>query len=231
MNKRQENKLTMYEGLMSLVRDNGDKIQSINGFSDAVTKFSGIMALIKAKSIEVDEASAGKTSSKYNAEDALIESLLPLCSALYLFGRKEGNTKILERANITESRLRLMRDSELGSYGSAIAEMAAENSQGISGLGVTAENIAELKTKSETYVSAIGERESGIAGRKGARETMMDLFKEADELLSREIDNYMEIIRPNEPEFYNKYYAAKVIKDMGIRHRQEEAESAGAAAN
>ena len=231
MHKRLENKLTMYEGLLTLLQDNSDKIQSISAFGEAVTKFSDIMQSIKAKSIEVDQAAAGKTSGKLNAEEALIECLLPVCSALFLFGRKENNTAIMERANTAEYKVRLLRDSELASYGNAIAEMASGNKQGISGYGVTEEKIAELKTKAEAYVSAIGERESGIAGRKGARETMTDLFKEADEIIGKEIDNYMEIVRPLEPEFYTKYYAAKVIKDMGIRHRQEEAEPAGTAAN
>lgn len=230
MNKRQENKLTMYEGLLALLQDNGDRIRSINGFADSVAKLSGIMDEIKTKSIEVDEAAAGKTSGKYSAQDALIECLLPVCSALYLFGRKESSNKIMERASTTESRLRNLRDSELATYGSAMAEMAAENAQGISAIGISTEKIEELKSKAEAYTSSIGARESSIADRKGARETMNGLFGKADELINEEIDHYIELIRPSETEFYNKYYAARVIKDIGIRHRHDEPVSAATAA-
>jgi hypothetical protein len=136
----------------------------------------------------------------------------------------------MERAATTETRLRAMRDTELGSYGSEIADVAAGNSQGISPVGITAEKIADLKAKAEAYTTSIGARESSIAGRKGARGALNEFFSNIDEQISEEIDNYMELIRPAEPEFYNKYYAAKTIKETGVRHRQEEPAPAAAGA-
>jgi hypothetical protein len=40
-----------------------------------------------------------------------------------------------------------------------------------------------------------------------------------DELLNEKIDRYMELRRSSDMEFYNKYFAACVIKDMGVRHK------------
>lgn len=229
MNKRNENKLTSYEGILSLLEDNSAKVQSVAGFSDTVTEFSGVVAGIKAKSIEVESVASGKTSSKYNAEDALVECLLPVCSALYLFGRKQNDPKITVRALTTETKLRYLRDTELASFGNAIAEMAAVNSQGIAGFGISAEKTADLKARAEAYSASIGARESSIADRKGARESLNSLFAKADELLNEEIDHFMEILRPTETEFYNKYFAGRIIKDTGVRHRQNNEAPADAA--
>ena len=219
MNKKLENKLTMYEGLLTLLQANSAKTQSVGGFADAVNEFVAVIDGLKTKSIEVDGAAVGKTSVKHGAEDELVAALLPVCSALFVFGRKQGVYEIKERINTTEAKLRAMRDTEFASFGNAAADMAAENAKGIEPFGITAEKIADLKTKAQAYSAAIGERESSVADRKGARGSMHELFDRADDLLSEELDRFIEMLRPVETELYNKYFAARVIKDTGIRHR------------
>jgi hypothetical protein len=100
----------------------------------------------------------------------------------------------------------------------------------LTAVGITAEKIVDLRTKDEAYSSAIGAKESSIADRKGARESMNELFAKADELIHAELDLYMEMVRPVDPELYHKYFAARIVKDMGVRHRAvAEPEPAGAA--
>ena len=112
-----------------------------------------------------------------------------------------------------------MRDTELASFGNAVAELSTANVQGVVPFGITAGKIAELKTKADAYSAAIGARESSVADRKGARGSMSDLFDKADELLNEEFDRYMELLRPTETELYNKYFSARVVKDTGVRHK------------
>ena len=219
MNKRQENKLTMYEGLLTLLQANSAEFQSIGGFSDAVTQFSSIVSEVKAKSNETEVLTAGKVAAKHEAEDLLVGLLLPVCSALYIFARKQDNTEIKERANITEAKLRAMRDTELASYGESIADLANTNASALALMGITAEMIADLKGKAQAYTAAIGARESSVAERKGARGSMNELFDKADELLNEDFDRYFELLRPTDTELYNKYFSARVVKDMGMRHR------------
>ncbi len=85
--------------------------------------------------------------------------------------------------------------------------------------GITAAVIDELKARTAAYNTAPGQKESSIAERKGVRGSMNDLFYTVDELLTEEFDRYMELLRPTETEFYNKYFAARVVNDTGIRHR------------
>ena len=219
MNKRNENRLTMYEGLLSLFQANAAKVQAVGGFPDAVAEFSSLISTLKLKSAEVDSIAVGKTNSKYSAEEVLVEAILPMMSALYLYGRKQKNEELLAFTNISETKLRTKRDTELAKYGNAIAELAAANAKGLASFKITSTMISDLKTKSETYNSAIGARESSVVDRKGARETMNELFEKADELLNEEFDRFMELLRTTQSEFYNKYFTARVIKDTGVRHK------------
>ncbi len=224
MNKKQENKLTMYEGVLSLITTNSEKTRTAGGFNESAAVFGALVEELKAKSIEVDSAAAGKTAVKYSAADSLIAALVPVCSALYVYGRKQGIMEIIDRAKITESKLRSMRDTELASFGTAISEMAEANAKEIEAHGIAQDKINDLKEKARLYSSAIGERESSVASRMGARLSVKELFRRADELLKEELDRYMELLRQSETEIYNKYFAARSIKESGIRHRQNGAE-------
>ncbi|MBN2402296.1 MAG: hypothetical protein JXN64_07830 [Spirochaetes bacterium] len=226
MEKRLENKLTMYEGVVSLLKDNQDMVNIVPGFTEAAAGLSSALADIKTKSIEADKASTGKTAAKQGAREELTTELLPVCSALYIFGRKQKKTEISERADISESGLRKMRDTELGLFGKDIAELAGTVAADLAFAGITGEKIESLSAKAAVYADSIGARESGVAKRIGSREEMKDLFRRADELLNHEIDRYMEILRPSHGEFYMKYSSARSIKDIGVRHKKEEAAAA-----
>jgi hypothetical protein len=219
MNKQQENRLTMYEGLLVLLQTNSAKLQSFGMISSAATEFAGLVSAIKTKSVEVDIATVGKVATKFGAQEALAIALLPVCSTLYVYGRKQGDAEIQARASISETRLHHMRDTELASFATGLLDLATAHAADIAPFGVPAEMIAGLKIKTDAYSAAIGAREVSVTERKGARGSMNDLFDKADELLHEELDRYMELIRGAEREFYNKYFSARVVKDIGIRHR------------
>ena len=138
MNKRYENKLTMYEGLLALLQSNIAKFQSIGGVADAVTELSVIVTGLKAKSTEWILLLLGKPQPNTVRKIRSWQALLPACSALYIFGRKQNNAEIKERANVTEAKLRAMRDTELASFGNAVAELSTANVQGVVPFGITA---------------------------------------------------------------------------------------------
>ncbi len=219
MTKRNENRLTMYEGLITLLQSNGTKVQKIPGFALGVEDLIAHVQTIKAKSNEVVTVSAGKTDAKYNAADALIESAMPVVSGLHVFARKERNAELQALTNVTEYKLRRKRDTDLVQFCTALAEQARAHMAGLAPYGITTAVIDDLAIRTAGYNTAIGQRESSVAERKGVRGSMNELFDVVDEMLSEEFDRYMELLRPTETEFYNKYFAARVVKDSGIRHR------------
>jgi hypothetical protein len=229
MNKRLENRLTMYEGLLALLRLNEAKTRSIAPFAEAVAALEAIIIELKQKSLEVDIVAVGKLEVKCGAAEALEVALLAFCSAIYILGRKLKDVELQQRVNISETKLRRMRDTELASFGTAVYDLARSHAEPLAGMGLTAEKIADLRAKVETFSASIGAREVSVVDRKGARGSMNELFDKADELIHEELDHYMQLLRSTETEFYNKYFAACVVKDTGVRHRPAPAEPTPAA--
>ena len=221
MNKQLENKLTMYEGVWTLFGKNAEIINTVPMLKSSVEEFGTTLTAIHMKSSEVDTATTGKVAMKYQAEDDMIALLLPIASGLFVYAKKKGNAELMEKARVTEYVLRRIRDTELASRAETIAALAEENTANLIPAKITSDMIADLKIQVDAYRNALGVRERSVAERKGARITMQDHFYKMDEILGEEIDPAMELIRASNTQFYNEYFALRVVKDTGVRHRPE----------
>jgi len=221
MTKVLEDKRTMLTAILTLLLANLTKITQIAGFMEAVNFFQELLEKIDAKANEKDDATTGKTAVKHAAEEALIAAIMKASAALLLLARKTKNLELKEKANIQESALTRMRDTDLAAKGKAALDLIKQYATELASIGVTAEEITGLEAKINAYSNAIGKSVSSVSERKGARETLESLVKEADEVLAEEIDNYMERIRDVEPEFYAVYCDARYIRATGVRHKPE----------
>ncbi|MBK7381135.1 MAG: hypothetical protein IPJ03_19470 [Ignavibacteriales bacterium] len=73
---RQENKLTMFEAVISLLDANTVKTAAIAAFAATYTVFKNFVAQIKVKDVEKGGATTGKTSTKNEDKSALISLLI-----------------------------------------------------------------------------------------------------------------------------------------------------------
>ena len=124
LNKHQENKLSTYEGVLNILKGNQDKTSAVPVFAESIAEFDSIVSKIKMKAAEKAEATSGKTSAKYLAEDELMGALLPVAASLVILGRREKEMTLKESAYVTESGLRRMRDTELSTKANSIYELA-----------------------------------------------------------------------------------------------------------
>jgi len=219
MTNNQENKLTMYEGVQTLLSVNSEKTAVVPAFTGPIGRFQGTLESIKSKATEVEGAAAGTLAKKNLAEDELVSVLVPVASALFVQGTTQKQMDLREKANVSESAMRKMRDTELVGKASSILSLAKQHSSALAGYAISPEMLTDLEGKIQAFSSSIGQRESGVAERVGARGNLMELFDVADKTLTEELDRLMELVRGSETQFYNEYFAARVIKDLGTRHR------------
>ena len=220
MNKVLEDKRTMFAAILSLLLANMTTIAQVVGFTDAVNFFKGLLEKIDLKAKERDEVTAGKTATKHATEQTLIEAIMKAASAVFIFARKTNDLQLKEKANVLESSLTRMRDTDLATKGDAVLILVQQYTTQLVAFGVTAEEITDLEAKINSYRDALGKSASSVSERKGARETLESLIKQADEVLAEEIDRFMERIRAAEPELYAAYCDARYIRKTGVRHEK-----------
>lgn len=228
MDKNHENKQTMNLSVLSLFDEKASKIADFTALKARVEDFRKTVQAVKDKSLDVEQATAGKTRDKWDAEEALFEVLLPAKGALASLARKTGDNAMLEKASISEWGLRRMRDTDLVTASTELQELAEKHASELADYQVTASEIADLKSKIEAYHSSIGGRESSVANRVGSRLTLKALFNETNAILE-DIDDMMERFRTKDAEFYDQYFSARQVKQTGVRYRPEPAPTQQAA--
>jgi len=223
MTKIHENKLTMYLAVDAVVQENAAKAASLPAFVLSITKFKELIGAIQTKSKEFNYAATGKTLIKAESEDLLLEELIPAVSAVSAYAHVSSDTLLGVKTAVTEYSLRHFRDTEMISRSNGLLEVVEENVDKLGDYGITAETVASIRRRIDAYAESIGKKESGVSERASVRKTLFDLFDEADELLSERTDALMLQFRKKETEFYNEYFQARNIWNMGAPRKAKPA--------
>ncbi len=218
MTSEQSNKYGMYMATANLLKSSIAKTQAIPAFAASYTKLDTLVAQIAEKDKERMGKTPGKHAVRDEAEDALVTAVMIVSSGLMAMARAKGNTQLREAAYVRESRMRHARSTEQINTAKLVYDLGVANKVDLVPFAVTESMLEDLKARIAAYEAAIKELASGIAERVGARTAVSDLFVQADEVIKEEIDRMMQVFRVTDPELYNDYRAARVIKDLGARH-------------
>ena len=228
MDSYQSNKYSMYIATVELLRDNAARGAGIQAFATTFAKLDALVTQIMEKDKERMGKTSGKVAAKDGAEDLLTVSTILIAAGLSALGQTTGNAELKQRAHLTESAFRTARSTEQINIANLVYDLAKANEEALAPFGITPAMTEELKSRIAAFDAAMKDVASGTAERVGARTALAEMFNKADELLREELDPVMHIFRLTDPDLYNDYRAARVIKDIGVRHVKTP-ETAGAA--
>ncbi len=218
MNANASNKYSMYTGTVKLLGNNQTKTAAIPAFEESYEKLSGLVVQIRDKDKERMGKTAGRVAAKDEVEDSMVTATVIVASALAALARKKGNTQLKEAIHIKEGYLRHTRSSEQINRAKLTYDLAKANEQELAAFAITPTMLEDLKSRIAAFEEALKDVSTGVAERVGARSMLSELFVQVDEVFKEEIDPMMQVFRVTNPEFYNEYRSARVIKDLGVRH-------------
>ena len=218
MTKTEENKLSMYKAVYSVMNENKTVVDTVPALSGAVTRFGGNIESINAKDIELNNSTSGKTGSKEKAENEMLDVLVPLANSLHAYANRANNEELKVKSKVTRSNLKSIRDNELITKTLMIRDLLNENLAALADYSITAVKLAELDDKLSTYQGSIGSKETSFATKSAARISLSQLFENTDNILKNEMDTLVENFKNGNKTFYDKYWSARTIKDLGLGH-------------
>lgn len=228
MTNRQENKVGMYQGVTTTLDEHADAPGIVPAIPAANGDLKVKIGEILKKDREKGTVTSGKTVAKNQAGNKLIEQTMKVAGPLSAWGYTNANPAVTGVADIKRSFLTRLRDTELAQKATEIYDAAQAYPEQLTDYGITVEVLNELQARIETYKTAMSEQDSSMASRVSAGVSLATLFQEADIILKLRIDPLMEAVRVVNPDFYNAYKAARVIKDLrGSGKRQVAAAAEG----
>ncbi len=229
MNRKKINKKGMYHSVNGVLTEYFDVISTKPKLKEYSEKYSGKLKLLDDAEVAANNSALGVTETKNDLKLELVKVYIPLRFVLISYAKENKRNDILELVKMPESELKRLNDNELVNKVKSVLIVTNETLVNLAAYEITAETITEIQTACDNFKLAIEKKGGGQAEELSARENVNVIYDEIDDILTDHLDNLVEMQREKETGFYNAYFAARVIKDLGGSHSKEEGTATGTA--
>ena len=157
--------------------------------------------------------SAGATKKKTKIRKELDNLSNVFLGSFRSYARLIDDVQLFEKFDITISEIRKVKDTEVIGESKAIIAFATKHLKDLKDFGTTKEMIDKYKSIAADFKDVLALPQTIIAERKTLTQKLKDLFKQLDEMLNEDLDNYMIQFITKNPDFYSDYENARIIYD------------------
>ena len=207
----------MFVGVRAYLDDHSTGYEDNEEFNEHISSFKSALQEIAGKEDERSKATLGKVKNKTNLRKSVTNQALAISGAIYAFAKKTGNVSLTESVKYRKTDFNKFRDAGLEIELRSLKDIASQFNAEISRYGISEDNINAFENEINKYSAALGDKNTGSATKQGAKKSMKSMFITADSLVDS-IDRFMENYKISDRDFYDGYKAARVVKDLGIRH-------------
>jgi len=218
MTQQEENKSNMYNAVEAVLKNSQSIIAEVPAFGEVHTDLISLIGEIKGKNSELIGATEGKTSVKSKAIEELITSVVPIASAVKAYATRNKLLELKATVDYSESKLRHLSHADIPVKIKSIKDAAQSVLAALANFGITEAKLNLVDAKLTALKSAVENKDVGFTDRSATREALTLLFDKADDLLQDEADELAEVLKETHLDFYNQYFAARKVKDLGSSH-------------
>lgn len=220
MTDRQENTQSMHYAVKKINEENQSIVDSVSALKLAALDFN-------AKIIEIDNlkeiqglVSKGYTEDKAFRKVEMVDAGVIIIGAASAYARVVKNLPLLENINFSRSELLYARDQDSYSKCEIVSNAVEPLMQDLTNYGLTPDDLDNFIGKINAFKEAVQNPRAAIVDRKSATEQLVEKFKEAKDLLLV-MDGIVRQFKTSQVNYYNAYFAAREIIDLGVRHKEK----------
>lgn len=216
------------ENIYSMVITVWTVCTNFSGVWGAVVAFASNMTQLKSKIDEIElikEAQetdiTGWAMDKKAKLFEVIKKAMVIAGATKALGLATANNVLVQEVSYTRSDLKKARDTDFITMVKVIFNKAKDNKTALVDYGITEAMITAFDALISEYQLMVEDPRTKIAERKSKTKQLDVLIDEADDILEV-MDGIVEQFEESNIDFYNSYKAARIIVDVGIRHKKPE---------
>jgi hypothetical protein len=218
MTKIQTNKYSMYRSVCKVLSSNESYFSGIKILYDSSKKFEECFSKIEELNQIKNTVSKGVVIEKANAGQALVNSILKVAGVLFVFAKNTKNENLKNISSVTHSELKRIRINDFITKAKNILKNAKNSEPALKEYYTEiAVDIKEFENHLAVYEKSLDIKETKTAERISVKTTLSQEFSKADEILKDELDKLIELIKANNLDLYQQYFAARTIKDLGVK--------------
>ena len=218
MTKTEMNRLTMFRAARAVMNTFVDFIQTIPALKTGNDKFSTALGNLESIYSDHQTIAKGTVAEKHHLKSHLAQETDTMCGSLFVYGKKTGDSQLTEITDVTESELGGMRDNILLEKAKTISKTLISLQANLLDYSISEQAVTAFQNLVAEYDKSLNKKDSKGTASVAAREKLTQAFLDVDKVLKEDIDKIIKQARNPNPDFYNQYQQARVIKYYGIRH-------------
>jgi hypothetical protein len=218
MTDKEKSKHRMYQTVLSVLTEYSSLIQMIPVLAIFIES-------LKVKVSEIDKyanlhqtVAKGTTDQKNSEKSNLTKDLYTNCRTLTVFAKQTNNMEMLAKVDKAQSEIDRIQDEDIAGYATTVYDLMVANQSELAQYGKTPESIEEFKGLIDSYKKAAENKGNKSTASVVAGKSVKKLISEADYIVKEQIDDLMLNYEKNSPEFFEKYFQARLVKETGVRH-------------
>lgn len=211
MTQDQENTTSMFETTMTFLDQNNSLWSAKAAFAAAVTEAKSGVAAIRATAASQESPTTGITDEKEQARTKLEDRTQEVADQVAALAAKNADMSLASKVQVTRSSLDQEQDDDLVQIAERVRDAANANLAALGPYGVTAAVVTDLTDAITTFSGMRTAPRTAAVARTAATESVSNLIRTTRSLFRNQLDKMMTPFRASNPEFYNGYFAARVI--------------------
>lgn len=214
MDAKQENRLTMYRAVATLLKASTTLTAGIKAFATAQSELQAGIDQIDALAQVQATRTEGVSASKEEELAQMAEAALAVAGGVRSYAKAKGLTELAARVRLTPSDFSRCRAIERVRLAQQVHDAAASVVENLADYDVTAAELTGLAKEIAEASASLDAPRAATGTRKSATTRLPAAFRAMDELLKERIDPLALKLKPTQPAFYANYLAARVIVDV-----------------
>lgn len=210
MTTSQETRLNMYLAVRDFLIPNDLLTKDLPNFAANFAVLKETINSIQSIAEQQKFDKTGLAKQKKELREKLISLSVDNSRKLTALAKFSNNTLLMSEVKFTMSGFSKMTDVAIKDYAQIIYDKAQANLESLPSYGITPETQKTLLEIINAYNESIAKPRVGITERSQATKKLVMLIDTADTIIAN-MDLAVEIIRLNQPDFYNGYKTARKI--------------------
>lgn len=219
MNDIQENKLSMYYSVKEVNEKNITIVESVEALKKANSDFKAKITEINTIKEAQSMVSTGVTEDKAFAMVEMANAAVVVIGAGSAYSLAKNDKALLENINYSRSNILYGRDQDAYTKCMKVYDELNPLMAELTQYGLTPAIMTAFLEKINAYNAIVQSPRGAISEKKSATMQLPDLFTATDNIL-KIMDGMVKGFKTSEVDYYNTYFAAREIIDLGIRHKK-----------
>lgn len=222
MSTNQENKLTMYQAVVTYLSTQENITKDLPNFSECFAQLKETVNKINENKKIQETQITGITKQKNEWKELLVDLASEVANKVKTYATFAKNTILKKEVDYTDTALRKVANNVLKDRAQIIHDKAKENLAQLGAYRLDQTLLDKLNEAIVKFGEAMPTTRVSQVNKKGITTQLKNLFAEADELLKDKLDSLLLILRKDEAELYRGYTNARIIIDLKGRGKNKE---------